>query len=309
MQDWKPLLDLKPLLVFAAVIEHGNMAAAAVALGMSASAVSQHIARLEQLHGLQLLKRSTRRVEPTAAGQALAEHCRGLRTSWLAAQATLNTAKDEATGDVHIAAPTGMVAARALQNALDRVRLEHPRISVHLHLSERLQDLQAAPIDIALRGGVHALDDQTLVARPLAQWRWLICAAPRYLAHSPSIQEPADLAQQHWLCSPMHLRQALHMRRGDQYVPLTLAQWPQRLHCDRMAALLPLAEAGQGLALIISGEAECALTQGTLRVVLPDWALPVVTIYAVTPHRVQTARVAVVLETLQACFASPSQGV
>jgi len=66
--------DLKPLLAFAAVLEHGSMNAAAKALGMTPSAVSQHISRLEKLHGVKLLHRSTRRLAPTDAGQALAAH-------------------------------------------------------------------------------------------------------------------------------------------------------------------------------------------------------------------------------------------
>lgn len=293
--------DIKPLIVFASVIEHGNMAAAGNALGMSASAVSQHIARLEQLHGLQLLKRSTRRVQPTATGQALAEHSRQLLNSWMAAQATLAAAKDDAVGDVHIAAPTGMVAACALQHALARVQLEYPRIHVHMHLSERMQDLQTTPIDIALRGGVHALDDQSLVAHTLTQWPWLICAAKHYLDHNPHIRTPADLNTQRWVCS---VDQQWQMRCGAQHAWLNTAHLPHVLRCNHMAALLPLAEAGLGLALIIRGEVEQSLALGKLQIVLPDWQLPSVTIYAVTPHRVQSARVAVVLNILQACFAN-----
>ena len=56
--------DIKPLLVFAAVLEHGSMNAAAAVLGMTPSAVSQHINRLETLHGIKLLNRSTRSLAP-----------------------------------------------------------------------------------------------------------------------------------------------------------------------------------------------------------------------------------------------------
>ena len=56
--------DIKPLLVFATVLEHGSMNAAAAALGMTPSAVSQHINRLETLHGIKLLNRSTRSLSP-----------------------------------------------------------------------------------------------------------------------------------------------------------------------------------------------------------------------------------------------------
>ena len=67
--------DIKPLLVFAAVLEHGSMNAAAAALGMTPSAVSQHVGRLERQYGVKLLNRSTRRMAPTEAGRALAASC------------------------------------------------------------------------------------------------------------------------------------------------------------------------------------------------------------------------------------------
>ena len=90
------MTETKPLLAFAAVIEHGTMHAAARALGMTPSAVSQHISRLEALHGVKLLKRSTRRIVPTEAGAALAAHCVKLRQALLNAQAALDNIKTEA---------------------------------------------------------------------------------------------------------------------------------------------------------------------------------------------------------------------
>ena len=74
--------DIKPLLVFATVLEHGSMNAAAAALGMTPSAVSQHINRLEALHGIKLLNRSTRSLAPTDAGRALGEYCRRLAATY-----------------------------------------------------------------------------------------------------------------------------------------------------------------------------------------------------------------------------------
>ena len=64
-----------------------------------------------------------------------------------------------------------------------------------------------------------------------------------------------------------------------------------------------LCEAGLGLALILDGEAADALDSGRLQRVLPDWTLPAVSIYAVTPHRVQTAKIAAVLAVLREGFA------
>ena len=173
--------DLKPLLVFAAILEHGSMNAAAQALGMTPSAVSQHIARLENLHGVKLLHRSTRRVSPTDAGEALGQYCRRLNATLHDTRLALANLKTEIAGEVRLAVPTSMANAAAFQRALRRIGDEHPALRLQLHLGEALADLHSGAIDIALRGGNHALDAPDLVARHLADWRWQICAAPAWL--------------------------------------------------------------------------------------------------------------------------------
>jgi len=173
--------DLKPLLAFAAVLEHGSMNAAAQALGMTPSAVSQHISRLEKLHGVKLLHRSTRHLAPTDAGQALAAHCRRLLATVQDTRTALDGLKTDIAGSVRLAAPTGLVNAAAFQHALRRIRREHPALSLELHFGEAIAELREGSIDIALRGGGHALDEPDLVARRLAEWPWQICAAPGYL--------------------------------------------------------------------------------------------------------------------------------
>ena len=106
--------DLKPLLVFAAVLEHGSMNAAAQALAMTPSAVSQHIARLENLHGVKLLHRSTRRVSPTDAGAALGQYCRRLNATLHDTRLALANLKTEIAGEVRLAAPTRITGRKAV---------------------------------------------------------------------------------------------------------------------------------------------------------------------------------------------------
>ena len=75
------------------------------------------------------------------------------------------------------------------------------------------------------------------------------------------------------------------------------------LYCNQLAAVGHLCEAGLGLTLILDGEALGALQAGRLQQVLPEWSLPAVSIYAVTPHRVQAAKIAAVLAILRETFA------
>ncbi|MGN6955193.1 LysR family transcriptional regulator, partial [Neisseria sp. P0015.S004] len=94
--------DIKPLLVFVAVLEHGSMNAAAAALGMTPSAVSQHINRLETLHGIKLLNRSTRSLAPTDAGRALGEYCRRLAATLADTRTVIDNLKTEPVGELRI---------------------------------------------------------------------------------------------------------------------------------------------------------------------------------------------------------------
>ncbi len=166
------------------------MNAAAQALGMTPSAVSQHIRRLEKLHGVKLLHRSTRRLAPTDAGQALAGHCRRLLATMQDTRLALSALKTDIAGSVRLAAPTGLANAAAFRRALLRIAREHPALQIELQLGEALADLREGGIDIALRGGEHALDAPDLIARKLAEWPWRICAAPGYLKTAPPSPTP-----------------------------------------------------------------------------------------------------------------------
>ena len=73
--------DLKPLLVFAAVLEHGSMNAASAGARDDAFGRQPAYRAAENLHGVKLLHRSTRRVSPTDAGAALGQYCRRLNAT------------------------------------------------------------------------------------------------------------------------------------------------------------------------------------------------------------------------------------
>ncbi|MGF6148227.1 D-malate degradation protein R [Kingella potus] len=290
--------EIKPLLVFATLLECKTMAAAAQKLGMSAPAVSQHIARLEREYGVKLFNRSTRSLTPTDAGRALADSCRRLLRCTDDAFAQLAQVNGEIGGEIRIALPSGMAAHPALHRSLNRLLREHPAVRPELVFDDDLVDLPRDGADIALRGGEHALDDENLIARPLARQQQLVCAAPAYLARHP-VASPQDLSECRWL----YCRTArLSMRRGADF--FDLAADGEGIRCNRIGALLELVRAGLGLAVLPAGDIADDLSCGRLKNVLPDWTLPAVDVYAVTPYRVQSARTKAVLRILSEEFAA-----
>ena len=287
--------DTKSLLAFAAVLQHGSMHAAAKVLETTPSAISQHISKLEQTHGVKLLKRSTRKLSPTDAGIVLAEHCLRLQQALQEAQAALDNIKTDAAGTVRVACPTALTASRSFQAALLQVVADFPLIAIELNVADTLADLQQAQIDIAIRGGETALNAPDLVARHLADWRWQIVGSPDYLCDKV-IEKPQDLHGLRWLnVLPINY----FMRHDDDVYALDISNsW----YCGELSALRHLTLAGLGVSIQLSGDVAREVDLGSLNIVLPEWILPSVSLYAVTPHRVQSAKVAAVLSCLQNGF-------
>lgn len=290
------MTDLKPLLAFAAVIESGSMHAAAKILDVSASAISQHITRLESIHGVKLLKRSTRQLAPTEAGAILAEHCLALRQAIQNAKTALDNVKTQASGEVVISLPSSLVQAKVFQAALLRVAHELPLIRIKLIVSDTLENLQNQNIDIALRGGEHALDTPNLVARHLVDWHYQLVTSPSYLKTIRLPETVADLTNIRWLTAmPM----TLALQRGSEKI---LWQMDNAWQIEQLASVLQMTLAGLGASAQLSGEIDTYLVRDELVALLPDWTLPVLSLYAVTPHRVQSAKVAAVLKILLDSF-------
>ena len=108
--------DLRRMAIFAAVVEHRSMSAAARALGTSPSAVSQQVRQLEQTGGVTLLHRTTRKLTLTAAGERFHVDCAAMVTAARRAQAQLAMSRDAPVGELRVSAPVGF--ARHVSPAL-----------------------------------------------------------------------------------------------------------------------------------------------------------------------------------------------
>src|SRR4051812_18334857 len=187
--------DLKPLAIFAEVVDAGSMSAAARRLGMSPSAVSQAIRALEAHGGVTLLHRSTRKLALTEAGERYYPHCQRLLEAARAAAQSLQQARDAPTGELRVAAPVGFAnhVAPALAPLLD----EAPQLRLRLLVDDAMIDLIDARIDVAIRVG--RLADSHWVARRLCEFEMILCASPAYLERHGVPAVPQDLPSHQWL--------------------------------------------------------------------------------------------------------------
>lgn len=181
--------------VFVRVVEDGGYTAAAKNCGMTPSAVSKLVSRLENRLGTRLLNRSTRRQLLTPEGAAFYERSLAILTA-------LDEAELEAAAG---SAPQGIVRVNCnvdigrlyLLPLLKTFLRDHPGISVEVFLSDEVVDLISARADVAIRSG--PLKSSSLIARRLGETRGLIVASPAYLAACGIPKIPADLANHNCL--------------------------------------------------------------------------------------------------------------
>jgi DNA-binding transcriptional LysR family regulator len=290
--------QLKRMAVFAEVVAAGSLTAAARHLGMTPSAVSQHLRQLESALGLALLHRSTRKLTLTEAGARYIEGCTAMVAAARGADQALARHRDEPEGELRIAAPIGF--GGLLAQALAPLR-SHPRLTLQLLLDDALVDLIEQRVDIALRAGSQP--DSSLVARKLGSMDAQMCAAPAYLAARGWPRVPQDLAAHDWLGGRPSSNGVetllLHNQAGEQAtVPVT-----GRAHASQVTALHALCVEGWGISVVVSDDDRRALADGRLVPVLPGWQLPDLPVYAITPRRgEQPAKVRHALALLTAHF-------
>ena len=136
-----------------------------------------------------------------------------------------------------------------------------------------------------------------MVARHLVTWPYIICAAPDYLDRHPPITHPSQLHAHRWL---HFLPVRTTLQNGEESYFLDVAD---SIACTHLAAVCHLTESGFGLSLQVGGEVREKIAQGRLKAVLPEWTLPPVSLYLVTPYRVQSAKTEVAVRIFTESFA------
>ncbi len=293
--------QLRRYAIFAAVVEAGSMTGAAKALGMTPSAVSQHISQLESQLGLPLLHRSTRRLSLTEAGEVVWQGCQSLQQTLNDTELRLSEVRDSLLGEVRITAPVGM-AGQPLARALSPLLQAHPGLCIQIIADDEKRDLIKDRIDVALRVGT--LEDSTLVARRLGQTRMLLCASPAYLARKGTPRSPADLLAHDWLASDMLGGGILLLdEKGEAHK----VKPKPRVLCNNVLPLRQFTLAGQGISLQPEGEIEEDLATGRLLALLPGFLAPPMEIHAIIPQREIPEKVRRVISALRSHFAEHGQ--
>ena len=285
--------------VFVEVARTKSFRGAAEALDMPNSTLSRHISELEKTIGLQLLHRSTRKVELTAAGEVYFKRCQSIVEEARIAHESLLDVVERPSGTLRVSMPVDL-ATGYLAPILSEFAKAYPLISFEFDLTPRRVDLQSDPFDLAIRIGPPPTTPSTLVARQIAVLQRYLYASPDYLKAAAPLTHPDDL-KHHVLCigqaaaNQGEASRTLH--RGEEMVNVMIAS---RFKMNSVGLSRALAISGVGIAVLDTELAREDVASGRLRRVLPEWSLTPVQVHAITDTRLLPARTRLFIDFIKA---------
>jgi DNA-binding transcriptional LysR family regulator len=262
-------IDLNGIAAFAAIARHGSFRAAAADRGVTPSALSHALGRLERTLGVRLLTRTTRAVALTEAGERLLARAEPALDDVAAAVEDLNTLRDTPTGRLRVTAPR-IAASTVLARTLPSFVQAFPTIQLEISVEDAFQDIATYGFDAGIRLGESL--QANMVAIPISPpVAMAVVASPTYLDLREPIRVPGDL--RHHACIGLRL-----LSTGETYawefeqkgapISVTVAG---PLIMDDQEMIIGAARNGLGLAYTTCDYVSADLATGTLRRVLTDW--------------------------------------
>ncbi|MBW6533131.1 LysR family transcriptional regulator [Sphingomonas sp. RRHST34] len=261
--------DLPDLSYFLVIARHLSFARAAVELRVTASALSHSMKALEARLGVRLLHRTNRSVTLTAAGEQLRDSISDPLRAIDGAIEALNRFRDAPAGRIRLNVVVD--AARLLLAPVLPGFVElYPDIEVDVVASNRLVDVVGEGFDAGIRYGGTVPEDM-IALRLSRDIRWVVAAAPAYLERFGTPGHPRELAQHRCVRLRQGAGRIYHweFERGDEELAIDV---PGALTIDDTDLGLTLARGGAGLMYGPEPVFAGALAEGSLRLVLEDWA-------------------------------------
>ncbi|ACF51415.1 LysR family transcriptional regulator [Stenotrophomonas maltophilia] len=284
--------SLAGLSLFVLVAEARSFAAAARQRGITPSAASKTIARLEERLGARLLNRNTRSVSLTAEGEQFLERCRRIMVEVAAAERELTDAHAAPSGRLKASLP---LVSGLMLPLLSAFAHRFPAIELDLHFSDRLVDVIEEGFDVVVRTGSPA--DSRLHGRNLGSTRLLCVGAPAYFANRGTPRHPDELGGHACLLhrfpgTGLIERWPLQANAAGQDVRLMPA-----MTANHLETILHMAIDGHGIACLPDFATRDALGNGTLVSILDEWTTEQSTFWALWPsHRHLQPRVRVFVD-------------
>lgn len=268
---------LQELVAFVRTAECGSFSQASRELGLSQPSISRIISQLEARLGVKLLLRTTRRVEPTAAGRTFLERARQVLQDLEAAEDAARDA-DSLRGQLRVAMPVTF-GLRAVLPALAPFAQRHARLRLEIVMSDDRHDLIAVGADVAIRVG--NLDDSGFGARKISTLQRYTIAAPAYVALRGAPRTPAELRGHDLVFGPGSAARRTWAFERDGAT--TSVEVSARICVDTGEGMMVCVRAGLGIAIASDIMCRNDLAAGAVVPLLPGYSLAPLGIYAVFP--------------------------
>lgn len=259
--------SIDSLNIFVRAAETRSFTIAGQQLGLSASAISKAMMRLEERLAVRLFHRSTRSVTLTPEGGLFLERCRRILCEMEAAETELSQLHGTPRGRLKISLPSAVIP---LMSRLVAFRKRSPDIELDIDCSDRLVDIVDEGFDAVIRSGKPS--DSRLMTRTIGSYRRLVVGAPDYFERHGVPQQPEDLA--HHACLLYRFPatgkiNAWQLSRDGQPLDLEL---PVAMIANTLEPLLCFAEQGLGLACVPDLSVRCQIEAGRLVSVLDAYS-------------------------------------
>lgn len=271
---------------FVCVIESGSFSAAARLLDVGQPAVSKSIAQLEERLAVRLLLRSTRGLTPTEAGQAFYERAKRAIEEADEAELAARGSAGALSGRLRVSAAVTFARIHIIPR-LPSFLERHPDLNIDIILDDENIDLLEHGIDIALRMGV--LGDSTMTARRLTRGRRCVVGSPAWFAKAGEPRTPADLvSHQAIVYEQAGGGNAWSFKRGNTETSIAVAG---RIRVNAAEGVRAAVLADMGVAITSEWMFAPEIASGAVKLVLADWELPSIDLWAVFPSgRMVTAK-------------------
>ncbi|MCH7343114.1 LysR family transcriptional regulator [Pelomonas sp. CA6] len=263
--------DLPDLLAFWVIAQEHSFRGAARRLGMSPSALSHTMRRLENRLGVALLLRTTRSVAPTPAGVRLLDRLQPAFESIDGGLLELAGQSERVAGllrlNVHRSAAESLILPRLA--ALQRT---YPDLRVELRIDDGTSDVVASGCDAGVRNG-ELLDKDMVAVRISGDQSSVVVGSPDYLRGAPPLATPEDLKHHRCIGYRFNTAGTVHRWRFAQSGRMFEVGVPHALVVDDVHVARSAAREGVGLCYLLRGSAAGLLQSGELVEVLPDWTV------------------------------------
>jgi len=269
------------------------------AKGISSSAVSKSISRLEERLGVRLFQRSTRSVRLTSEGEVFLERCHRIFGEIQAAEDELSAMTQKPRGRLRIGLP---LAGGLMLPMISSFMARYPDIELDLDFSDRLTDVIDEGMDVVIRGG--ELTDSRLISRQLGSFRLCIIGSEAYFRHHGIPERPDELAAHACLHYRFPSTGKIALWPFKQNVAASGAQIvPSTMICNSLEALLFMVKEGRGIACLPDYSVKGALDAGELRTVLDNYVTHLTNFHILWPSaRQMTPKVRVFVDHMTGIF-------